>query len=100
MIQNVHLKICKMGGEVTNLMIGDRVGIPWLNSSCGACEFCISGWETLCDHQSNSGFTVQGCFREYAVVAATHAVKIPARLTCEMAARKFNSEYSRYELLM
>jgi D-arabinose 1-dehydrogenase-like Zn-dependent alcohol dehydrogenase len=41
----------EVGAEVTNLKVGDRVGIAWMNRACGSCEYCISGWETLCDQQ-------------------------------------------------
>jgi alcohol dehydrogenase, propanol-preferring len=75
-----------VGSEVTNLKVGDRVGIPWLHSACGTCEYCVSGWETLCTHQQNTGYSVDGCLREYTIAQASHAVKLPDNLSFEQAA--------------
>lgn len=46
--------VVALGPGVTHLKEGDRVGIAWLHSACGNCEFCVSGWETLCKAQHNS----------------------------------------------
>ena len=45
---------------VTSIKIGDRVGIPWLYSACGECEYCLTGRETLCLDQLNCGYSVDG----------------------------------------
>ena len=50
---------------------GDRVGVPWLYSACGHCEHCLSGWETLCHDQQNTGYSVNGGYAEY-VLADPH----------------------------
>ena len=68
--------------------VGDRVGIPFLYSSCQACEFCISGWETLCIHQKNAGFTVDGCLRDYVVARDTSCIPIPSNVSFTEIARK------------
>jgi propanol-preferring alcohol dehydrogenase len=60
---------------------GDRVGIAWLHSACGHCEFCISGWETLCKEQQNSGYSVNGSFAEYALAQADYLGRIPEQLS-------------------
>jgi propanol-preferring alcohol dehydrogenase len=44
-----------LGSGVTHLREGYRVGIAWLHSAYGHCDFCLSGWETLCAEQKNSG---------------------------------------------
>jgi propanol-preferring alcohol dehydrogenase len=62
--------VVALGSGVTDLKIGDRVGIAWLHSACGHCEFCLSGWETLCHEQHNSGYSVNGSFAQYALVDA------------------------------
>ena len=62
--------VAAVGAGVTHLKEGDRVGIAWLHSACGHCEFCLGGWETLCHEQQNSGFSVNGTFAEYALGAA------------------------------
>jgi propanol-preferring alcohol dehydrogenase len=77
-----------VGSDVTEFKVGDHVGIPWLHSACGHCEYCNAGWETLCLQQQNTGYSVDGCLREYTVAAASHAVKLPQKLSFEQAARK------------
>ena len=69
-------------------MVGDRVGIPWLYSACHSCEYCLSGWETLCPSQKNAGYAVPGTVGEYAIADALNAAHIPAGLTFGQAARK------------
>src|SRR6266540_1918027 len=49
---------------------GAAVGIAWLHDACGGCEYCQTGWETLCESQHNSGYSVNGTFAEYAIGAA------------------------------
>jgi alcohol dehydrogenase, propanol-preferring len=80
----------ELGEGVTGRSVGERVAIAWLGSACGACRHCIGGWETLCEQQVNSGYSVDGTFAEYAVVAAAFATPVPdavssldaAPLTC------------------
>src|ERR1700757_2401325 len=73
--------VVKLGLGVTHLKEGDRVGIAWLHSACGHCEFCFSGWETLCRAQQNSGYSVNGSFAEFALAAADFVGRIPDRLS-------------------
>jgi len=54
--------VAALGPGVTSLKEGDRVGVPWLHSVCGTCEHCITGWETLCGSQKNTGYSVNGGF--------------------------------------
>lgn len=72
--------VVAVGPDVHNLKLGDRVGIPWLHSTCQACEYCLSGWETLCPNQKNTGFSVPGGLAEYALADAINAIPIPAEL--------------------
>jgi len=65
---------------------GDRVGIAWLHSACGHCEFCLSGWETLCLEQRNSGYSVNSSFAQYAVAQADYLGRIPKNLSFVEAA--------------
>src|SRR5581483_2068074 len=79
-----------VGTGVPADLLGKRVAVPWLGSSCGTCRYCVSGWETLCESQVNSGYSVDGCYAEYAVANAGAVVEVPegvssfdaAPLTC------------------
>ncbi len=78
--------VAKLGEGVTELRVGDRVGVPWIHWTCGECEFCKEGRETLCLKQKVTGCMVDGGFAEYLLAPATHALKIPAGLTSVEAA--------------
>src|SRR4029079_8759517 len=47
--------VAAVGADVKNVREGDRIGVPWLHTACGHCEYCITGWETLCDSQQMTG---------------------------------------------
>ncbi len=66
-----------VGAGVTHIKEGDRVGVPWLYSTCGHCEHCLGGWETLCEKQENSGYSVNGGFAEYTLADANYVGKLP-----------------------
>ncbi|NLY79181.1 MAG: alcohol dehydrogenase AdhP [Lysinibacillus sp.] len=70
-------KVIEVAEGVTSLKVGDRVAIAWLYESCGHCEYCNSGRETLCRDVKNSGYTVDGAMAEQVIVAADYAVKVP-----------------------
>ncbi len=53
------------------------MAIAWLGYACGHCRYCIGGWETLCESQRNSGYSVDGAFAEYAVADASYTVPVP-----------------------
>ncbi len=74
------------GDAVTDLKVGDRVGVPWLYWTCGECEYCRAGRETLCNKQKITGCTVDGGFAEYIKAPASHAAKLPEGLSAEEAA--------------
>jgi alcohol dehydrogenase, propanol-preferring len=71
----------QLGEGVTVRSVGQRVAIAWLGFACGACRHCIGGWETLCEQQVNSGYSIDGTFAEYAVVAAGFATPVPDGVT-------------------
>lgn len=79
-----------VGEGVRHRAVGDRVALPWLGHACGHCDHCVSGWETLCEEQQNTGYSIDGSFAEYAVADADYAVPVPdgvsprdaAPLTC------------------
>jgi propanol-preferring alcohol dehydrogenase len=70
-------EVVALGDGVTSLAVGDRVGNAWLWSACGDCEYCRTGWETLCESQQNGGYSVDGSFGEYMLVDAEFAPRIP-----------------------
>jgi alcohol dehydrogenase, propanol-preferring len=67
-----------VGDGVTNLKVGDIVAVPWLGYACGHCKFCLTGWETLCLKQVNTGYSVDGGYAEYFLAQAAFAAKVPA----------------------
>ncbi|WP_419707246.1 alcohol dehydrogenase AdhP [Promicromonospora sp. NFX87] len=79
-------RIEKLGSGVTSRSVGERVAIAWLGSACGECRYCVAGWETLCEQQQNSGYSVNGAFAEYAVVRAGFAVPVPEGVSSADAA--------------
>jgi alcohol dehydrogenase, propanol-preferring len=80
----------RVGEQVTRVAEGDRVAIPWLGYACGHCEYCVTGWETLCEEQRNSGYGIDGAYAEYAVADSRYVGPVPegidpreaAPLTC------------------
>jgi propanol-preferring alcohol dehydrogenase len=80
----------EVGPGVDEVAIGDRVAMPWLGYACGTCEYCVSGWETLCLEQENTGYSIDGGFAEYVRANSRYVVKVPegvdpvdaAPLTC------------------
>jgi len=76
----------KLGAGVSTRAVGDRVAIAWLGYACGECRYCNSGWETLCEKQENSGYSVNGTFAEYAVVPAAFAAPVPDSVSSRDAA--------------
>jgi propanol-preferring alcohol dehydrogenase len=71
--------VAALGPGVTGVKEGDPVGVAWLHDACGACEYCITGWETLCSAQHNSGYSVNGTFAEYAIGSAAYIGRLPER---------------------
>ena len=69
--------VAALGAGVTHLKEGDAVGIAWLHDACGTCEYCTTGWETVCEAQHNSGYGVNGTFAEYAMGAADYVGRLP-----------------------
>lgn len=70
--------VVAVGAGVSHVREGDRVGVPWLYSACGRCTHCLGGWETLCESQQNTGYSVNGSFAEYVVADAGYVGHLPA----------------------
>ena len=79
-------QVAEVGGNVTAVKEGDRVGIPWLHSACGHCRHCVGGWETLCTDQSNTGYSVNGGFAEYVLADPSYVGRLPDGLDFAPAA--------------
>jgi len=69
--------VAELGPGVTELKVGDRVGVAWLHDACLRCEYCQTGWETLCEHQHNTGYGVNGGFAEYVIASAPFVGRLP-----------------------
>lgn len=72
--------VTKVADGVSALNVGDRVSIAWLFKSCGACEYCNSGRETLCRSVLNAGYTADGGMATHCIVDSDYAVKVPEGL--------------------
>ncbi len=69
--------VAAVGAGVASLKEGDRIGVPWLHNACGECEYCLTGWETLCPNQQNTGYSVDGGFAEYVLAPAAYVGRLP-----------------------
>ena len=72
--------VATLGKGVRGIKEGDRVGVPWLHTACGRCEHCITGWETLCDEQQMTGYTVNGGYAEYVLADPGYVGQLPAKV--------------------
>ena len=66
-----------VGSEVVRFRVGDRVGVPWLYSTCGKCDFCRRGLENLCENARFTGYHVDGGYAQYVVVPEAFAYRLP-----------------------
>ena len=78
--------VVAMGPGVTSVKEGDRVGVPWLYSACGHCEYCLSAWETVCAEAQFGGYTKHGGFAGYILADADYVARIPSGLVAAEAA--------------
>jgi len=78
--------VTKLGSGVTAVKVGDRVGVPWLYSACGHCEYCLGAHETVCADAQFGGYTRNGGFAEYIIADPNYVAHIPAGLSAQAAA--------------
>jgi len=72
--------VSAVGSGVTRVKEGDRVGVPWLYTACGCCEHCLQGWETLCEKQQNTGYSVNGGYGEFVVADPNYVGLLPDKV--------------------
>jgi propanol-preferring alcohol dehydrogenase len=78
--------VVAVGPGVTIVKEGDRVGVPWLYSACGHCEYCLNAWETVCPEAQFGGYTKNGGFAGYILADPNYVAHIPAGLAPTEAA--------------
>ncbi|MEE4120606.1 MAG: alcohol dehydrogenase AdhP [Paracoccaceae bacterium] len=78
--------VAAVGSGVTHVKEGDRIGVPWLYTACGHCQHCVGGWETLCESQQNTGYSVNGGFADYVLADPDYVGHLPAGLDFAPAA--------------
>ncbi len=72
--------VAAVGSRVKHVKEGDRIGVPWLYTACGHCEYCQTGWETLCHEQQNTGYSINGSYAEYVVADPNYVGHLPANV--------------------
>ena len=72
--------VSAVGAGVKHVKEGDRVGVPWLHTACGHCEHCMTGWETLCDGQQMTGYSVNGGYAEYVLADPGYVGHLPSNV--------------------
>lgn len=70
-------RVAALGDGVTDLHVGQLVGVPWMFWSCGTCEWCLAGMETICPSTESTGFSKAGGYAEYLVAPAAFVATLP-----------------------
>jgi len=93
-------RVVRCGASVTNLRVGDRIGVPWLYRACGSCEQCREGNENLCRQGAAvTGMTVDGGYAQFMCAHADYVVRIPDALRDEEAAPLLCAGVTSYRAL-
>src|SRR5450631_1622682 len=79
-------RVAAAGASVKSVKEGDRVGVPWLYSACGHCEYCLTAWETVCAKAQFGGYTKNGGFAEYILADPDYVAHVPDGLGAVNAA--------------
>jgi alcohol dehydrogenase len=87
-------EIAEVGAGVTSRRVGDRVGVPWVQSSCGRCEWCAREKPMFCAEQVGTGISSPGSHAEYMLAAADATMLLPDGLAFEQAAPIFCAGYT------
>jgi len=75
-----HQVVGRVVNDGTRVRAGDRVGIAWLRSTCGACAYCVRGRENLCERARFTGWHADGGYADYAVVPEAFAYQLPGAM--------------------
>jgi propanol-preferring alcohol dehydrogenase len=78
--------VAALGRGVTDLAVGDRVGVPWLGWTCGRCEHCRAGRENLCEQARFTGWQIPGGYAEQVIADTRYVFRLPERYGDEEAA--------------
>ncbi|HEY2275237.1 MAG TPA: zinc-dependent alcohol dehydrogenase family protein [Steroidobacteraceae bacterium] len=78
-------RVLETGSAVERFRVGDRVGVPWLASTCGKCIYCLSGRENLCTAARFTGYTHDGGYAEQALADARYCLPLPRGPAAELA---------------
>ncbi|MEO7546848.1 MAG: alcohol dehydrogenase catalytic domain-containing protein, partial [Ramlibacter sp.] len=92
-------RVVERGANVTQLAVGERVGVAWNYSTCGECDPCREGLENLCRRAVITGVMVDGGYADYMVARASHALPIPANLSSVEAAPLFCAGLTAYRAI-
>jgi propanol-preferring alcohol dehydrogenase len=79
-------RVSAVGAGVSIVKEGDLVGVPWLHSACGHCEYCLTAWETICPAETFTGYNTNGAFAEYLLADPNYLAHIPPALSAQEAA--------------
>jgi len=71
--------VAALGRNVSGFAAGDRVGVPWLGHTCGACRYCVQHRENLCDSPGFTGYTIDGGYAARTVADSHYCFHLPAR---------------------
>ncbi|WP_373492160.1 zinc-dependent alcohol dehydrogenase family protein [Parasphingorhabdus sp.] len=74
-------RVVEIGDAVSGFAIGDRIGVPWLGSSCGHCSYCLADHENLCDQPQFTGCTRDGGYASHVLASAQYCFAIPQRFS-------------------
>jgi propanol-preferring alcohol dehydrogenase len=69
--------VFQKGKNVESFAVGDKIGVPWLGSTCNRCSFCRTGRENLCDHPKFTGYTLDGGYAQYVVADMRYCFALP-----------------------
>jgi alcohol dehydrogenase len=87
-------EVVAVAPDVTSRKVGDRVGVPWVQATCGRCEWCARGRKMFCPAQKSTGMDLQGGHAEFMPMYADATLLIPDGVSYEQAAPNFCAGYT------